>query len=95
MLADAVKRMPHFIGKPEPEIAELALRRNNYRKEETVIVGDRLYTDILCGYNAGIDTVLVLTGEATEEEEKEYKYHPDYIMRSVEELRRKWLSSLC
>lgn len=95
MLAHAVKRMPHFIGKPEPDIAELALRRNNYRKEETVIVGDRLYTDILCGYNAGIDTVLVLTGEATEEEEKEYKYHPDYIMRSVEELRRKWLSSLC
>lgn len=95
MLAHAVKRMPYFIGKPEPDIAELALRRNNYRKEETVIVGDRLYTDILCGYNAGIDTVLVLTGEATEEEEKKYKYHPDYIMRSVEELRRKWLSSLC
>mgnify|MGYP000488789770 CR=1 FL=1 len=85
MLAHAVKRMPHFIGKPEPDIAELALRRNNYRKEETVIVGDRLYTDILCGYNAGIDTVLVLTGEATEEEEKEgmyFKFNVAVILRA-------------
>ena len=50
---------------------------NHYRKEETLIVGDRLYTDILCGYHAGVETVLVLSGEATEEEAKAYEHQPD------------------
>ena len=86
MLAHAVKRMPYFIGKPQPEMVELALQRNHYRKEETLIVGDRLYTDILCGYHAGVETVLVLSGEATKEEAKAYEHQPDYIMSSVDEL---------
>ena len=70
MLAHAVKQIPYFIGKPQLEMVELALQRNHYRKEETLIVGDRLYTDILCGYHAGVETVLVLSGGATEEEAK-------------------------
>ena len=86
MLAHAVKRMPYFIGKPQPEMVELALQRNHYRKEETLIVGDRLYTDILCGHHAGVETVLVLSGEATKEEAKAYEHQPDYVMSSVDEL---------
>lgn len=94
MLAHAVKRMPYFIGKPQPEMVELALQRNHYRKEETLIVGDRLYTDILCGYHAGVETVLVLSGEATEEEAKAYEHQPDYVMSSVDELHEAWIKSI-
>ena len=94
MLAHAVKRMPYFIGKPQPEMVELALQRNHYRKEETLIVGDRLYTDILCGYHAGVETVLVLSGEATEEEAKAYEHQPDYVMSSVDELHEAWSKSI-
>lgn len=43
----------------------LALEQTGCKPEETLMVGDRLYTDIACGVNAGVDTVLVLTGEAT------------------------------
>ena len=94
MLAHAVKRMPYFIGKPQPEMVELALQRNHYRKEETLIVGDRLYTDILCGYHAGVETVLVLSGEATKEEAKAYEHQPDYVMSSVDELHEAWSKSI-
>ena len=75
-------------------MVELALQRNNYRKEETLIVGDRLYTDILCGYHAGVETVLVLSGEATEAEAKAYKHQPDYIISSVSKLHEEWLKSI-
>ena len=94
MLAHAVKQTPYFIGKPETAIVELALQRNHYRKEETVIVGDRLYTDILCGYNAGVETVLVLSGEATKEEADNYEPGPTYIMPSVKKLHEEWKNSL-
>lgn len=94
MLTHAVKRAPYFIGKPEPTMIELALQRNHFRKEETVIVGDRLYTDILCGYNAGVDTVLVLSGEATRAEAEAYEHQPDYIMNSVAQLHKEWMQSI-
>lgn len=94
MIAHAVKRTPYFIGKPEKAMVELALQRNRYRKEETVIVGDRLYTDILCGYHAGVETVLVLSGEATKEEAEHYEYKPSYIMTSVKKLHEEWKNSI-
>ena len=58
--------------------------------KETLVVGDRLYTDILCGHNAGVETALVLTGEATAEEAKKAEAAPDYIFASIGELYREW-----
>ena len=55
---------------------------------------DRLYTDILCGYNAGVETVLVLSGEATKEEADNYEPGPTYIMPSVRKLHEEWKNSL-
>ena len=86
--------MPHFIGKPEPDMVELAISRNNYRKEETLVVGDRLYTDMLCGHNAKVETAIVLTGEATKEEAECCPYGPDYLMQSVASLHKKWLEEI-
>lgn len=94
MLNHAIKRMPHFIGKPEPDMVELAISRNNYRKEETLVVGDRLYTDMLCGHNAKVETAMVLTGEATKEEAECCPYGPDYLMQSVASLHKKWLEEI-
>ena len=65
MLYRATGRRPYFIGKPEPAMALLAMERWGYDKSQTMLVGDRLYTDIACGVNAGIDTCFVLSGEGT------------------------------
>lgn len=68
MLCRATGRRPVFIGKPEPTMAVLAMEKTGFSKEETVVFGDRLYTDIACGVNAGVSTVFVLSGEATLED---------------------------
>ena len=59
------RRPDAVIGKPNPYIVQAAAERFGCRLEELCMVGDRLYTDIACGVNAGVDTALVLTGEAT------------------------------
>lgn len=65
LLECACGRRPVFIGKPDPTMIRLAWAQTGYGPAETLMVGDRLYTDIACGVNAGADTCLVLTGEAT------------------------------
>lgn len=65
MLYRATGRRPRVIGKPQPAMALLALEQYGYAPEDTLLVGDRLYTDIACGVNAGIDTAFVLSGEGT------------------------------
>ena len=58
MLYNATKRRPYFIGKPRPDMAYFAIEKSGFAPEETAIIGDRLYTDIACGANAGISTIL-------------------------------------
>lgn len=65
LISQAAGRSPAFIGKPDPTMIQLALDQTGCAPGETLMVGDRLYTDIACGVNAGVDTALVLTGEAT------------------------------
>ena len=72
-------------------MVDYALKLNHFSREETLVVGDRLYTDILCGHKAGVETALVLTGEATREEAEKCGYGPDYIFSSIEELYREWM----
>ena len=55
------------IGKPSSLMPELAMEHAGYKKEETAVVGDRIYTDIKSGLNAGITGILVLSGETTPE----------------------------
>ena len=56
----------------------LALEQTGCKPEETLMVGDRLYTDIACGVNAGVDTVLVLTGEATAQDAAKVTRRPHW-----------------
>lgn len=90
MIEHAVKKKPYYIGKPETAIVDTAIKLNEFSKEETIVVGDRLYTDILCGKRAGVDTALVLTGESTLEESKKSEYKPDYIFDSIKVLHKEW-----
>ena len=67
MIENAVKRKPIYIGKPNDSIIDICLVKNNFKKEEAILIGDRLYTDIACGINSGVDSCVVLTGEAKKE----------------------------
>ena len=89
MLWRATGKRPHFIGKPRPEMLTLAMKKFGYSKEESVMVGDRVYTDIASGYNAGIDTVFVLSGEGTMLDAENTDTKPTYILKNVRELYEK------
>lgn len=82
MLFRATGKRPHFIGKPRPEMLLLAMEKFGYQKEECVMIGDRVYTDIASGYNAGIDTVFVLSGEGTAADAK-CDTPPTYIFENI------------
>lgn len=86
MIENAVKRKPVYIGKPNDMIIDICLEKNNYQREETLLIGDRLYTDIACGINGHIDTCLVLSGEAEKKDLKHTEFKPDYVFKSLKEL---------
>ena len=86
MLYNATKRRPLFIGKPEPTMALLAMEKTGFSKEETALMGDRLFTDIACGVNAGISTIFVLSGEGTMEDVQKSDVKPEFIYSNIREL---------
>lgn len=85
MLYRATGRRPRFIGKPEPDMVELAVKETDFAKEQTILLGDRLYTDIKSGVRAGVDTVLVLSGEATLKDFAASDVKPTYVMKDIRE----------
>lgn len=82
----ATGKKPQFIGKPEPLMIECVMRKFGATKDETVVLGDRLYTDIASGVNAGVDTVCVLSGEVTLEDIKKSEVQPTYVLDGVWEI---------
>ncbi|MBP1578408.1 MAG: HAD hydrolase-like protein, partial [Oscillospiraceae bacterium] len=82
---------PKFIGKPQPDMALLSMEKYGFTKEETVLVGDRVYTDIACGVNAGIDTAFVLSGEGVVEDIEKYNVKPAGIYQNIREILDKML----
>ena len=83
MLCTATGRRPKVIGKPQPEMALYAMERFGAGKDETCLIGDRLYTDIACGVNAGIDTVFVLSGEGVMADIEKYHVQPTWILPDI------------
>ncbi len=83
MLKNATGRMPKFIGKPEPDMVFHALERTGFSKEQAIMLGDRMYTDIASGVNAGIDTGLMLSGEATMEDYHESDKKSTFIFENI------------
>lgn len=86
MITKATGKIPKYIGKPEPLMVELVLKKLNYSKDEAVVVGDRLYTDIMVGINSEIMSICVLTGEATPEDILNSEVRPNYTFENINEL---------
>ncbi len=82
----ATGKMPEFIGKPQPTMINIVMRKFGYDKSETVVLGDRLYTDIASGVNAGVDTVMVLSGEATMDDYFKSDVKPTFVLNSVKDI---------
>ena len=83
MLWRATSRRPIVIGKPEPLMPQLAMLEASVSAQETLLVGDRIYTDIASGANAGIDTLLVLSGETKEEDLPTADPQPTFVLPDV------------
>lgn len=86
MLQNATGKTPFFIGKPCPIMIDCVLKKLSASPEDAVIVGDRLYTDIATGVNAGVDTICVLSGEATLQDIETGTVKPTWIFDSVKEI---------
>lgn len=86
MLYNVSGRRPIFIGKPSKLMPELAMEKAGYTREQTAVIGDRIYTDIKSGLNAGVATILVMSGETTYEILEASEDKPDYVMGSAKEL---------
>lgn len=90
MLYRATGRRPRVIGKPQPAMALLALERTLIPPEQALVVGDRLYTDVACGVNAGIDTAFVLSGEGTRADLEGCATQPTWVFDDISALHRAW-----
>ena len=85
-LEAASGQRPIVIGKPETPMLETAMTQMGVRPEETVMLGDRLDTDILAGERAGMPTVLVLTGVSTREDLASAEALPDVVVSDLPSL---------
>ncbi|WP_026766265.1 HAD-IIA family hydrolase [Selenomonas ruminantium] len=83
MIKNATEKWPKFIGKPEPTMVQIVMEKFGIESNDTVVVGDRLYTDIAAGLNAGVQAICVLTGEATVERIINSENKPSYTFESV------------
>jgi NagD protein len=86
LIETASGRSPFFVGKPNPLMMRTALNYLDIHSEDTVMVGDRMETDILAGTESGMETILVLTGVTRREDVARYPYQPTRIVNSVADI---------
>jgi 5'-nucleotidase len=86
LISAATGRSPYFIGKPNPLMMRSALNRLEAHSETTVMVGDRMDTDIISGLEAGLRTVLVSTGSTRPENIERFPYRPTRVVDSIADL---------
>lgn len=87
-LYNATGKRPIFIGKPEPLMPLLAMEKVGYDKKQTAVIGDRIYTDVKSGINAGAISILVMSGETTVDILNASSDKPDMVLSSAEEILR-------
>jgi 5'-nucleotidase len=86
LISRATGVAPYFVGKPNPLMIRSALNTLDAHSESTVMIGDRMDTDIVAGLEAGLETILVLTGVTTMPDTDRHPYRPSRIVESVAEL---------
>ena len=82
----ATGKNAYFVGKPNPLMMRNALKKLKCNREETIIIGDRMDTDIIAGIESEIDTTLVLSGITTKEMINDFPYRPKYVLSGVIDL---------
>jgi NagD protein len=83
LISRATEREPYYVGKPNPLMMRSALNAIDAHSETTAMIGDRMDTDVVSGLEAGLETVLVLSGVATRESAETYPFRPTRIIDSV------------
>lgn len=86
LISRATGIAPYFVGKPNPLMMRYALNAIGAHSETTAIIGDRMDTDIVAGLEAGMYTVLVLTGSTTPDDVERYPYRPSRVVESIADL---------
>ena len=85
-IKNATGREPVVIGKPSPLMPELAMAKWGFTKEQTAVIGDRIYTDVKSGLNAGVTGILVLSGESTLQTLEESPDKPHLVLDNAGQL---------
>lgn len=83
LITAATGRQPYFVGKPNPMMFRSALNRIHAHSENTVMIGDRMDTDIVAGIEAGLDTILLLTGSTKRSDLEGFPYRPARVLDSI------------
>jgi NagD protein len=86
LITKATGKEPYIVGKPNPMMFRSAMKKIDAHSETTGMIGDRMDTDIVAGIEAGLHTVLVLTGIADDAEIAKYPYRPNEILDSIANL---------
>ena len=86
LITKATGMEPYVVGKPNPMMFRSAMNRIGAHSENTGMIGDRMDTDIVAGIEAGLHTVLVLTGISDDSEIARYPFRPDEILDGVHQL---------
>jgi len=83
LITRATGAEPYFVGKPNPMMFRSAMNRIEAHSENTAMIGDRMDTDVVAGIEAGLETVLVLTGSTRREDVAKYPFRPSRMLDSI------------
>ena len=86
LITKATGKEPYIVGKPNPMMFRSAMNKINAHSESTGMIGDRMDTDVVAGIEAGLHTILVLTGIADDAEIAKYPFRPNEILNSIADL---------
>jgi NagD protein len=86
LITRATGKEPYFVGKPNPMMFRSALNRIEAHSENTAMIGDRMDTDVIAGIEAGLETILVLTGSTRPGEVERFPYRPSRVLASIAEV---------
>jgi len=86
MITAATGAKPYFVGKPNPMMFRSAMNKIDAHALSTVMIGDRMDTDVVAGIEAGLETILVLTGSTRAEQVARFPYRPSRVLPSIAEV---------
>jgi NagD protein len=86
MITAATGATPYFVGKPNPMMFRSAMNKIDAHALSTVMIGDRMDTDVVAGIEAGLETILVLTGSTSAEQVSRFPYRPGRVLPSIAEV---------